>query len=159
MFYCTIISWTWRNIIQFKTFVLCWCLFSTDFRFRLHFLCIILMSCQLIFIQMFYSDQWIKKIFQYALASLAVLIYTEPLVTQSASTIYAITRLALVSMRQMLEGIVWRMASTVLLLTGHMISDLQSMISGDIQSKYWPLPSLPNFSLTSCTVEQTSQPI
>lgn len=37
---------------------------------------------------------------------IAVLIYTGPLVTQSASIIYAITRLALVSMRQMLEGIV-----------------------------------------------------
>lgn len=34
-------------------------------------------------------------------------------------------------MRRMLEGIVWRMASTVLLLTGHMISDLRSTISGD----------------------------
>lgn len=38
-------------------------------------------------------------------------------------------------MRRMLEDIVWRMVSTVLLLTGHMISDLQSMISGDMQNK------------------------
>lgn len=58
----------------------------------------------------FYSDVLFKstgEIFKCCiLASLAALTYTEPLVTQSASTIYAITRLALVSMRQMLEGIV-----------------------------------------------------
>ena len=57
----------------------------------------------------FHSDGFrsADEIFQCCvLASLAVLIYTGPLVTQSASTIYAITRLALVSMRQMPEGIV-----------------------------------------------------
>lgn len=58
----------------------------------------------------FYSDVSFRstdEIFQCCFfAFLAVLIYTGPLVTQSASTIYATTRLALVSMRQMLEGIV-----------------------------------------------------
>lgn len=68
------------------------------------------------------------------LISVAAFIFTGPPVTQSASTIYDTTRRARVSMRQMLEGIVWKMASTVLLLMAHMISDLQSMISGDKQS-------------------------
>lgn len=46
------------------------------------------------------------KIVNVFFVSSAALICTGPLVTQSASTIYDITRLALVSMRQMLEGIV-----------------------------------------------------
>lgn len=71
----------------------------------------------------------------------AVLIYTGQLVTQSASTISATTRLALVSTRRMLEGIVWRMDYTVLSLTGHMTSDLQSTTSGDVQRKQCPLLS------------------
>lgn len=73
------------------------------------------------------------------LSSLAVPICTGPPVTRSASTTSAITRQAPASMRQMPEGIVWRTASTVLLLTVHMISDHQYTISGDTQSKYWPV--------------------
>lgn len=91
--------------------------------------------------EMFLFGLLCSKYFDRDLSSSAVPIYTGPPVTQSASIISVITRQALASMRRMPEGIVWRTASTVLLLTGHMISDLQSTISGDTRSKYWPVSS------------------
>lgn len=91
--------------------------------------------------EMFLFGLLCSKYFDRELSSSAVPIYTGPPVTQSASIISVITRQALASMRRMPEGIVWRTASTVLLLTGHMISDLQSTISGDTRSKYWPVSS------------------
>ena len=52
-------------------------------------------------------------------------------------------------MRRTLEGIVWRMASTVRLLMGHMISDLRSTISGDKAKQIMASPSRVNFLRTS----------
>ncbi len=62
------------------------------------------------------------------------LIYTGPPVTQSASTIYATTRPAPASMRQMLVGIVWRTASTAPSLMDHMTYGHQFMTSGSVFS-------------------------
>ncbi len=62
------------------------------------------------------------------------LIYTGPPVTQSASTIYATTRPAPASMRQMLVGIVWRTASTAPSLMDHTTYGHQFMTSGSVFS-------------------------